>query len=355
MNRKEVSLIILALVIFVFLIIIGITTITSSFETKTLMESLIVTSIFFTNAKEGFFLLGLIYNVMNPHLPIYIAGMIMIILGIVGTFVLTITKGPDLYSNLDDHQKNIITIIFIIICIILAITGINMLLNSVQNRRESSSLIMALIIINEGSKEMVFLGAVYDGLKPHYSTFIIGIVMTGFGIAATCISTIRKSPDFHSKFEDRQILGFIIIIIIICIISLIIGIATILGFQQKTKKLTILLITSIYINLESLVEILIIIGMGFQSYSPEFISGILMTVIGVLGSVVSIIIYKYPAIQALSTSYAYPATDYRKYRPGPIIRRRPQKKLTLSKCPACHAPLRKKPPCECEYCGSIVK
>jgi hypothetical protein len=179
--------------------------------------------------------------------------------------------------------------------------------------------------------------------------------MTGFGIAATCISTIRKSPDFHSKFEDRQILGFIIIILIICIISLIDGIAIILGFQQKTKELTILLIISIYSNLESLVAILIIMGMGFQSYSPEFISGILMIVIGVLGSVVSIIFYKYPAIQALSATYTYPATEYRKYRPSPIIKRRPRKKLTLSKCPACQAPLRKKPPCECEYCGSIVK
>lgn len=78
---------------------------------------------------------------------------------------------------------------------------------------------------------------------------------------------------------------------------------------------------------------------------------------GIIGIGISIFSY---LISITEFQYSYPTKTTVSYRKKPSYRMKKfriktRKKLILSKCPACKAPLKKSPPCECEFCGSVIK
>ncbi|MFX0132226.1 MAG: hypothetical protein ACFFDN_01140 [Candidatus Hodarchaeota archaeon] len=251
-------------------------------------------------------------------------------------------------------KEEIITLIvaiIIIICVILAISGISMIIWSIIKRNERFFNILISIIISEGNFQITILAIIYDGIRPNFSSFVSGIVFTIIGLAGTCIFLIKKFPDFSSKLDKQQKLKIIIIIILAFIILLIIGVTLIINAQKDSRDANLLLLASAVAGLESLMKILIGFGFGIRPYFPIFVSGIIMIIIGIAGTIISIIFYKYPEIISRIQSYEYRLPKYKRSS----IYRIKRKGITIKKCPACHAPLKKSPPCECEHCGTMLE
>ena len=45
----------------------------------------------------------------------------------------------------------------------------------------------------------------------------------------------------------------------------------------------------------------------------------------------------------------------KKHRRTEKIEKKSQFTTEIAACPACHAPVKKEPPCECEYCGYLIR
>ncbi|NVM03790.1 MAG: hypothetical protein HWN67_15780 [Candidatus Helarchaeota archaeon] len=150
--------------------------------------------------------------------------------------------------------------------------------------------------------------------------------------------------------KKKQKKLILIVLIIACIISLIIGIGITLNSVIKKDRLFILSLGIFMDDPSSSIFIFGYLIAGGQG--PNFsyyVSGVVMIIIGVVGTIISIIGLKILITE--STSIGSPG-----HRPVKIYYLdRTRKALSTRYCPACKAPLRKTPPCECEYCGSFIK
>ncbi len=146
-------------------------------------------------------------------------------------------------------------------------------------------------------------------------------------------------------------------IIIICIIFIIIGIVTVVNaFRGRMQLMNLTFILPIFIDpfsdtFDDVFNFMFFYSMylmfGEGPYYSNFVSGVAMIIISVIVLFVSLIIFNKTRSKPVYSSYQH-------IKPRSIFRVRKRKKIEITFCPACKAPLRKSPPCECEYCGRLI-
>ncbi|NVM03792.1 MAG: hypothetical protein HWN67_15790 [Candidatus Helarchaeota archaeon] len=147
-------------------------------------------------------------------------------------------------------------------------------------------------------------------------------------------------------------------IIITCIIFIIIGIFTVVNAFRGRMQLMNLPFYIIFFTdpfdssfdstFDSMFFIMMYLMFGEGPYYLNFVSGVVMIIISLIVLIVSLIIFN-------KTRESKPIfSSYQPSKPRRIYRVKKRKKYKTNYCPACKAPLKKSPPCECEYCGRIV-
>ncbi|MFX1450906.1 MAG: hypothetical protein ACFFCM_08690 [Promethearchaeota archaeon] len=155
--------------------------------------------------------------------------------------------------------------------------------------------------------------------------------------------------------KKKAKVGILSIIIILFLILIIFGWITLIYSDKVTNRDLLIRIMAFYEYGFSPNSLLIIYVLYLAS-KPFQIQGIglMMILLGIFGQIVSIFYY-------IGSEYSY---KFKKYYKSPkskklksisISTRGPKRGITISKCPACKAPLKKTPPCECDYCGAILK
>ncbi|MFX0132223.1 MAG: hypothetical protein ACFFDN_01125 [Candidatus Hodarchaeota archaeon] len=149
--------------------------------------------------------------------------------------------------------------------------------------------------------------------------------------------------------KDREIRAIFIILIILFVILLIIGIVKIIESITARDELITLSLIMLLDNPFGSFALSIYLKYGGQGPNfSNFISGVVMIIIGIVGPIISIIIYnKFELIKTFFKNWENKFES--KYN------RKVKKDFPSKFCPACKAPLKKIPPCECEYCGSFLK
>ncbi|MFX0132224.1 MAG: hypothetical protein ACFFDN_01130 [Candidatus Hodarchaeota archaeon] len=237
----------------------------------------------------------------------------------------------------------------LIVGIILTIIGIILLINSITKRNETTVLFFSALLTSKKPVDIIPLAFIYDTLRPYFPTFVIGFIMTALGVVLIFILTIHKLPDIRDYLEEQKKSRILIIFSIISIIILIIGIISIVYITvQRNQKLAMVMVFN-FMAKNTLVQILLLSNLLYPD-TIAFQASILMIVFGFVGILMVIIMYKNP--EFLET---YEETLPEKRKPALLYKIRPEQKITISKCPACHAPLKEKPPCECDYCGTILE
>ncbi|MFX0132225.1 MAG: hypothetical protein ACFFDN_01135 [Candidatus Hodarchaeota archaeon] len=252
-----------------------------------------------------------------------------------------------------DWQKTLFIIIGIIIMVILVISGINAI--TFVNTTSNELGFLSGYLLLEQNMIWAILVAIYSGSRPNRNIFIAGIVITVIGIIGFLIITGKSHSFLSSKLTKRQKTILKPILIIICIISIIIGGVNVF-YSQRNRfsvnifRIMILLLLFLSSSNEDILTMTIVLYEILKPYSSTVIIGFFMIGIGILGLFFQGILYESSKIRVSGVS------RYRSYEPiTPVLYRRiPKRRIRIKKCPACHAPLRKKPPCECEYCGTVL-
>ena len=249
-----------------------------------------------------------------------------------------------------ERKKATFAIISLTICVILLILGINTIIGCLLDRNKARLTMGTLLFIDIKNLFAIIIGFIYGVVKPNFLTFITGIIMIVIGIVGTFIPIIYINEHFSLNLENPKELKLLIFLFIFFIILLIIGLATESNIDAQRARADLLLFVSI-MNDSKHYTIILLLYLGFKPYFITFINGIAMILVGCVG-VLSLLINYSKKIRSKIENYTNKLLEGKrnsKYR----VKRR--KKIVISKCPACHAPLRKKPPCECEYCGAILE
>ncbi len=149
----------------------------------------------------------------------------------------------------------------------------------------------------------------------------------------------------------------LLIFLTLFFILLIFGIITLTDINKKTSELdniAYILFTNGNLPHEFLLQYYFFYR---EFFIPKSDSGFGLIGGGIIGIVISIFSY---LISITEFQYSHPTKTHVSYRRKPSyrikkFRIKTKKKLILSKCPACKAPLKKSPPCECDFCGSVIK
>ncbi|MFX0132227.1 MAG: hypothetical protein ACFFDN_01145 [Candidatus Hodarchaeota archaeon] len=143
-----------------------------------------------------------------------------------------------------------------------------------------------------------------------------------------------------------------IAIIIFTIIGIFGGITFIYSFIIRDENETVSYVIWLLYGFKS--QSLIFTYLFNLSRSPYFyfIRGFLLLILGIIGPVISISIYISYKTSPKPKSHI---KGTRLFKTRSRYRIKSGKGLSLARCPGCKAPLKKIPPCECEYCGSIIK
>ncbi|NVM03791.1 MAG: hypothetical protein HWN67_15785 [Candidatus Helarchaeota archaeon] len=249
-------------------------------------------------------------------------------------------------------KKIYFIIIGIIINVFLAIGGINAIIISFARQNELA--FMTVYFYFAKHEDLLIMGLIFSGTRPNFQTFIAGIVLLGIGVVGTCIIIGKNLSFLSSKLGDKQKTILKPILIIVCIVSIIIGITTLINIQNDRVAINVLTAMLAYFIERSLIRIILLFE-ALKPYYSTSIIGFVMIGIGIVGLIFQLIMYEQSKIVSGMVSYKYIRPAYRAFEPSARYKIEPRRKMTMRKCPACHAPLRKKPPCECEYCGAILE
>ncbi|MFX1450905.1 MAG: hypothetical protein ACFFCM_08685 [Promethearchaeota archaeon] len=253
---------------------------------------------------------------------------------------------------MNDIKKSDPKVVFFGICIIFGIIGIILAISSIIKRNEDLLFFVSLMIIGGEIQNTLISAIIFDGIRPNFPIFVLGIIMAVIGFVGTFSIAIYKFPDFRAYLDDQKKKRLLIFVFFICISLFIIGIILIINLQINRDSSVTLLLAANISKVEALVQI-ILLSFMFRPNLPIFQSGVLLIVIGSVGTILSIIIYKNPDF--LSELKSYDDILPEKRRSALIHKINTEKIITISKCPACNAPLKKSPPCECDYCGNVLK
>ncbi|MFX1450903.1 MAG: hypothetical protein ACFFCM_08675 [Promethearchaeota archaeon] len=251
-----------------------------------------------------------------------------------------------------DWVKLLSIIIGIIINVFLVIGGIYTII--VANRGQNELAFITVFSYFEKLKDFVILLILYTGSRPYFMTYLAGIVLLVIGFIGFFIIIGKNHSYFSSKLNDVQKSIIRLILIIFCIIFIMIGAFNFFSIQRNQFNITAISMISLIFNNESLLQFIILYG-ALNPYSSTSIIGLLMIIIGIGGLFFQGILYKSSKISSGMVGYKYSIPASREFEPIATYTRRSVKKIRIKKCPACHAPLRKSPPCECEYCGTILE
>ncbi len=254
-----------------------------------------------------------------------------------------------------DWQKIFLLVIGIIIMVLLVIGGINAIIFVIKTKDELG--FFSGYFLFEKNYELAVIVGFYSGSRPNRNMFITGIVLIGIGVVGFFIITGKSHSHLNSKLSERQKSILKPILIIISLVMLIGGVSLFFIMQNAKQRLNIYGLIIILFDVDFGLIILFLLN-SLNPYSSPQIIGIVTSIIGVATLFFQLSFYK------SSGKIVRRSSRYRRYEPigispyraisQELYKRRPKRKITIKKCPACHAPLRKKPPCECEYCGTVL-
>ena len=237
----------------------------------------------------------------------------------------------------DKEEIDPITAIFGV-CVFLGIIGIICIINGVKLRNDITFFFMSLMVISDEIRDVIMLAIINDGIRLNSPIFILGIILTAAGVVGACIITIYRFPYIKAYFDEQKKLKILILVNIIFITLLIIGIISTIYTIIKRNQTFALLMLGNFIGMESLTQIILLSNL-LQPDVIIFQSGILLIVFGSVGTIFSIIIYKNP--DAFTKYKSSEDISPEKRKPALLYKIRPEKRITISKCPACHAPLKR--------------
>ncbi|MFX1450904.1 MAG: hypothetical protein ACFFCM_08680 [Promethearchaeota archaeon] len=250
--------------------------------------------------------------------------------------------------------KALLIIISLVITIIIGIIGINQIQTSYAGSNRIA--FYTLYCYFEGYEEIGLYGIALSSFRPYYTSFIIGIALFVISIVCTCIIIGKTYADISYELGDQQkkILRIILIIsIIICFILIISGGATLLNKENEIFAIVFFAAMIVIFDMKSFIKIAIYYGVLKPNSSSDIIA-IVMIIIGLVGVIFQIIIcFSEMSSEMLDFKYTVPVTTT--FKPAGVYNIRTRKKITIKKCPACKAPLKKTPPCECDYCGTVLE
>ncbi len=260
-----------------------------------------------------------------------------------------------------DWQKIFLLFIGIIIMVLLVIGGINVIIFVIKTSNELE--LLSGYLLFEQSMNWAVLVAIYNESRPNNNIFIAGIVINIIGIIGFLIITGKSHSFLSSKLTKRQKTVLKPILIIICIVSIIIGGVNIFysqrnRFSVNSFRIMIFLLLFSSSSNEDILLMTTILYELLKPYSSTVIIGFFMILIGIVGIIFQFAFYENSKEEKRRSSQysSYEPIERRPYRDisQAVSKRRLKRKILIKKCPACHAPLRKKPPCECEYCGTVL-